>query len=111
MGALPGRGPLADFLRSRIFPEATPAHLSELVESWEPAFELDHLSSEPRDHARTYRAWLLRLRRNREAIEELVGRQLYQQFWRYLAGTEALFRTSEWSVYRVLLTKRRRRKT
>jgi cyclopropane-fatty-acyl-phospholipid synthase len=111
VGARPGRGPLADFLRTRIFPEATPAHLSEIVVSWEPVFELDHLSSEPRDHARTYREWLLRLRAERRAIEGLIGAELYHEFWRYLAGAEALFRTSEWSVYRMLLTRRRRRKT
>jgi cyclopropane-fatty-acyl-phospholipid synthase len=111
LAARPGRGPLADFLRTQIFPEASPAHLSELVISWEPTFELDHLSSEARDHARTYREWLLRLRGNRSAIERLVGGELYRQFWKYLAGTEALFRTGEWSVYRVQLTKRRRRKT
>jgi cyclopropane-fatty-acyl-phospholipid synthase len=111
LGTRPGRGPLADFLRTEIFPEATPAHLSEICLAWEPVFELDHLSSEPLDHARTYRAWLTKLQENRSAIEELVGRETYRKFWRYLAGTEALFRTREWSVHRVLLTKRRRRKT
>jgi cyclopropane-fatty-acyl-phospholipid synthase len=109
--ARPGRGPLADFLRTEIFPEATPGHLSEIAVSWEPVFELDLLTSEPRDHARTYRAWLLRLRENRASIEALVGRERYRQFWQYLAATEALFRTREWSVYRIILTKRRRRKT
>jgi cyclopropane-fatty-acyl-phospholipid synthase len=110
VSARPGRGAVADVLRTDLFPGATPAHLPELCVAWEPVFELDHVTSEPLDHVRTYRAWLLKLRANRTEIERLVGRERYLEFWQYLDATEALFRTEEWSVYRIHLSKRRRRK-
>jgi cyclopropane-fatty-acyl-phospholipid synthase len=102
-----GRGPLGDYVL-QLFPESICPHLCELVLGLEPYFELDVLRSDSQDFARTFRAWLLRLRAREEEASALVGDETVRRFSRYLAASEVQFRTRALTNYRLLLTRRQR---
>jgi cyclopropane-fatty-acyl-phospholipid synthase len=100
-----GRGPLGDFVLE-IFPESICPNLSEVVLGFEPWFEVELLRSDAEDFARTCRAWQVRLRdREADAVEE-VGRATVRRFRRYLAASEAQFRTRTITNYRLVLHRR-----
>jgi cyclopropane-fatty-acyl-phospholipid synthase len=106
----PGHGPLTDLLRGPVLPEVTLAHLSELVLASEPYFEIEYLKADSRHYQRTIREWIIRLQANRTLVEELAGPTVYRDFWRYMAAWDALMRIRDWSLYRLVLRRRRRLK-
>ena len=102
-----GRGPLGDSVLE-LFPESICPQLCELVLGFEPYFEVEVLRSDAADFARTFRAWMLALRSNREAAEALVGAETTYRFHRYLVASEAQFRTGALTNYRLVLHRRER---
>jgi cyclopropane-fatty-acyl-phospholipid synthase len=100
-----GRGPLGDFVLE-LFPESICPHLSELVLGFEPWFELEVLRADGSDFARTFRAWQIRLRGAEAEAVEIVGADTFRRFRRYLAASEAQFRTRALTNYRVVLHRR-----
>jgi cyclopropane-fatty-acyl-phospholipid synthase len=106
----PRQGPLTDFLRGQVLQDATLAHLSELVLGFEPYFELEYIKADS-DHFRpTIQEWIIRLQTNRPRAEQLVGATVYRQYWAYMAAWDALMRIRDWSLYRIVLRRRRRLK-
>jgi cyclopropane-fatty-acyl-phospholipid synthase len=102
----PGRGPYTDLILEHIFPESMSPALSELVLGWETHFQLDQFHAHPEHYRRTFRAWALALRRHEAEARALVGPDASRTHARYFAGSEALFRLREQTLYRVVLTKR-----
>ena len=100
-----GRGPLGDFVLG-LYPESLAPHLGELVLGFDPYFELEVLRADGDDFARTFRAWSLALRAQRDAAEALVGAETAARFRRYLAACEVQFRTRAITNYRVVLHRR-----
>jgi cyclopropane-fatty-acyl-phospholipid synthase len=100
-----GRGPLGDFVLE-LFPESICPHLAEIVLGFEPFFEVEILRSDPEDFARTFRAWLLALRRQEQAAAAVAGDRLVRQFRRYLAASEIQFRMRVITNYRLVLHRR-----
>jgi len=109
-GSRAGRGPASELIRVDIFPESMPASLSELVLGWETDFELLRFVDHHDHYARTFRAWGLAFRANRDAALALVGADTVRTFARYFAAGEVYFRRREHSLYRVILKKRARPK-
>jgi cyclopropane-fatty-acyl-phospholipid synthase len=100
-----GRGPLGDFVLS-LYPESLCPHLGEIVLGFEPYFEVEMLRSDPRDFARTCRAWLTALRERERGATAAAGEQAVRQFRRYLAASEIQFRTRTVTNYRLVLHRR-----
>jgi cyclopropane-fatty-acyl-phospholipid synthase len=100
-----GRGPLGDAVLD-LFPESLCPHLAEIVLGFEPWFRLELLRSDPRDFARTFRAWSVRLRRQESAAAAAVGAATTRTFLRYLASSELQFRTGALTNYRLVLRRR-----
>jgi cyclopropane-fatty-acyl-phospholipid synthase len=100
-----GRGPLADLVLD-LFPESICPHLHEVVLGFEPWFEVEEVTSDAADFARTFRQWQLRLRAGEAAAAALVGEQTVRRFARYLASSEIQFRTGLLTNYRFVLHRR-----
>jgi cyclopropane-fatty-acyl-phospholipid synthase len=96
----------ARLMRERIFPEAMPPHLSELVLGLEPFFRIKLLISDPTSYAHTLRAWFYRLRANEVEARGLVGDLAYREHCAYLSSLLARFRLHHWTVFRLHLEKR-----
>jgi cyclopropane-fatty-acyl-phospholipid synthase len=97
--------------RIDIVPGAVPFGLADMCAAWEPLFELDYLTLSLQDAAMTCRKWLTSLHGHRAVVTGLVGTGIYEELWRRIVRLEGLIEGNERSVYRVLLTKRRRRKS
>ena len=76
--------------------------------AFEPYFEIEYLKADSPHFHPTIREWILRLQANRDRAVELVGPTVYRDFWRYMAGWDALMRIRDWSLYRIVLRRRRR---
>jgi cyclopropane-fatty-acyl-phospholipid synthase len=100
-----GRGPLGDFVLA-IFPESICPHLGEVVLGFEPWFQVELLRSDAADFARTCRIWQTRLREHEDEAVAEVGRDTARRFVRYLAASEAQFRTGAITNYRLVLRRR-----
>ena len=99
-------GPIANLMREEIFPEASPAHLSELVVAWEPYFRCHTLRVEPDQYVRTIRAWLASLLTHRRELEYTYGTDLFDRYRRYLSAGVELMRRRRWTLYRLILERR-----
>jgi len=90
----------------RIFPNAHPPALSEIMHILEPngfaALDVENLRLH---YAETARHWLVRYQAQRRHIEELVGRETARAWHLYLAGTVASFRAATLQLYQVLFTR------
>jgi cyclopropane-fatty-acyl-phospholipid synthase len=100
-----GRGPLGDTVLE-LFPEALCPHLCEVVLGFEPWFEVEVLRSDARDFARTFRAWHIALRQNRQTAELAAGADVVRRFRRYLAASEVQFRDGTLTNLRLVLHRR-----
>jgi cyclopropane-fatty-acyl-phospholipid synthase len=105
-GSRPGRGPLSELIRTRIFPESMPSSLSEMALGWETHFRLAAFLDHPDHYRRTFRHWSLAYRGDADRARELVGEDLARTFERYFAAGEVCFRQREHSLYRVVLQRR-----
>ena len=109
-GSRAGRGRSSELIRVDIFPESMPASLSEMVLGWETNFELVRFLEHHDHYWRTFRAWGLAFRANRDAALAMVGDDTVRTFARYFATGEIYFRRREHGLYRVILKKRTRPK-
>ncbi len=103
--------PLVRLIRERIFPEAVPPYLADLVAAWDPSFYVESLIDATADYPRTLRVWRNNLLACLDDASRLVGPDTARIVARYLAAGEALFRLHEWSLYRIILRPRRNRRT
>jgi cyclopropane-fatty-acyl-phospholipid synthase len=99
------RGPLGNFVLE-LFPESCCPHLSEVVLGFEPWFEVELLEPAGDDFARTFRCWQIRLRQAEAAAVRIAGAETVRRFRRYLAASEAMFRTRALNNYRLVLRRR-----
>jgi cyclopropane-fatty-acyl-phospholipid synthase len=101
-----GAGTLTDLILDEIFPEAMSPSLSELAIGWETWFRLDDLAEHTAHYVRTFRAWTLALRAQRDRAAQLLPPEQLRVFERYFAAGELCFRLREQSLFRVTLTRR-----
>ena len=100
--------PLNRWIVKRIFPNAHPPALSEMMRIFEPRnFAVLDVENLRRHYALTAQHWLDRYRANRRLIAERVPDQTARAFELYLAGTVAAFRSATLSLYQVVFTRAR----
>jgi cyclopropane-fatty-acyl-phospholipid synthase len=100
--------PLNRWIVKRIFPNAHPPALSEMMRIFEPrdlaVLDVENLRLH---YALTAQHWLDRYRANRRLIGERVPEETARAFELYLAGTVAAFRSATLSLYQVVFTRAR----
>ncbi len=100
--------PLNRWIVKRVFPNAHPPALSEMMRIFEPRdFAVLDLENLRRHYDLTAQHWLERYRANRRLIGERVGEQTARAFELYLAGTVAAFRSATLTLYQVLFSRAR----
>lgn len=98
--------PLNRWVATRIFPEAHPPALSEMMRIFEPqdlaVLDVENLR---RHYALTAQHWLDRYQKNRRMIAARVPEQTARGFELYLAGTVAAFRCAWMCLYQVVFSR------
>jgi cyclopropane-fatty-acyl-phospholipid synthase len=94
------------WIARRIFPNAHPPTLSEMMDIFEPhdlaVLDVENLRLH---YARTLRHWLTRYERAFEQIAALVGRARARAWRLYLAGSIAAFERGSLQLFQVLVTR------
>lgn len=86
-----------------IFPESDLPRLPELASAFEGVFELTSLRGDRLDYARTCRAWLERLRRNRDEAVRTAGEARVRHFESFLAASAKGFDLGIFTLFRLTL--------
>jgi cyclopropane-fatty-acyl-phospholipid synthase len=98
--------PLNRWVATRIFPNAHPPALSEMMRIFEPHdFAVLDVENLRRHYALTAQHWLERYERNRRLISQRVPESTARAFELYLAGTVAAFRCAWMCLYQVVFTR------
>lgn len=90
------------FLWAEIFPESDMPRLAEVVHAAEKLFEVRSVTNGREDYGRTCRAWLDRLRANRDRAVEMVGEQSVSTYERYLDVSAGQFEDEHLVLYRLV---------
>jgi len=100
--------PLQAWMATRIFPNAHPPALSEMMRIFEPFdFAVLDVENLRRHYALTAEHWLARYRKNRRAIAAHVSDETARAYELYLAGTVAAFRSATMCLYQVVFSRAR----
>jgi len=102
----PSIGPVSSFFTEDIFPESSLPMLSDIVVSSEPYFRLVAYRSDPDHYRQTLHLWQRRLEAQREAALELVGRDSYRRYLRFLRVSRAMFDRRVCTLYRLTFERR-----
>ncbi len=98
--------PLNRWVATRVFPNAHPPSLSEMMRIFEPQdFAVLDVENLRLHYERTATEWLARYQRNRRLIAERVPEETARGFELYLAGTVAAFRCAWMCLYQVVFTR------
>jgi cyclopropane-fatty-acyl-phospholipid synthase len=96
------------WIATRVFPNAHPPALSEMMAIFEPhGFMVLDVENLRLHYAETARHWLERFRAARKRVETLVSAETARAWELYLAGTAAAFRAATMCLYQVVFTRAR----
>lgn len=102
-----GRHP-PSFMERFVFPDGELVRIGEALETAQDAgFEVRDVENLREHYARTLRAWVSNLERNREAAVAAAGEQSYRVWRLYMAGSAQGFRTRRIAIYQSLLARPR----
>lgn len=99
-------GPVSSFFTDEVFPESTLPFLSDIVVSAEPSFRILALRNDGEQYAQTLKLWQGRLQAGADQAAELVGRETYRHYLRYLRLSRAMFERRVCTLYRLVLERR-----
>jgi cyclopropane-fatty-acyl-phospholipid synthase len=102
----PSEGPVSSFFTDEIFPESALPQLSDIIEAAEGRFRLVAFRSDPEHYSQTLRLWQKRLETNQVAASDLVGRETYRRYLRYLRVSRAMFDRRVCTLYRMVFERR-----
>ncbi len=102
----PSTGPVSSFFSEEIFPESALPQLSDIVEAAEGKFRLVAFRNDPQHYEHTLRLWQRRLEANKAQASQLVGRETYRRYLRYLRVSRAMFERRVCTLYRVVFERR-----
>ena len=102
----PSTGPVSSFFTEEIFPESALPQLSDVIEAAEERFRLLAFRSDPNHYQQTLRLWQKRLEENEVKATNLVGRETYRRYLRYLHVSRAMFDRKVCTLYRMILERR-----
>ncbi|MGH9077840.1 MAG: class I SAM-dependent methyltransferase [Acidimicrobiales bacterium] len=103
-----GAGPVSSFFAEDIFPESGLPYLGDVVAASDPWWRTVALRADPAHYSWTLARWQGRLEANRDRAVELVGRETYRRYLRYLRVSRAMFDRRVATLYRVVLERRAR---
>jgi cyclopropane-fatty-acyl-phospholipid synthase len=99
-----GRAPT--FMERFVFPDGELVRIAEALGAAQDAgFEVRDVENLREHYARTLRAWVSNLERNREAAIAAAGEQSYRIWRLYMAGSAQGFRTRRIAIYQSLLAR------
>ncbi|MGH6692050.1 MAG: class I SAM-dependent methyltransferase [Gammaproteobacteria bacterium] len=99
-------GRLSRWIERRIFPNAYPPTLGEMMQLFEPDFSVLDVENLRRHYALTLRHWLARFEAHRARAIELVGLERARTWHLYLAGSIAAFEAGSLELFQVLYTRK-----
>lgn len=99
-------GPGSAFFSEEIFPESALPQLSDIVVASEDLFRLAGARSDPQHYARTLKLWQQRLESHKDQATEMVGRDTYRRYLRYLRVSRAMFEHRACTLYRLVFERR-----
>jgi cyclopropane-fatty-acyl-phospholipid synthase len=91
---------------AEIFPESGLPQLSDIVETSQGAFRLVGFRNDGEQYEQTLRIWQERLESQKEHACQLVGRETYRRYVRYLRLSRAMFSRHMCTLYRLVLERR-----
>jgi cyclopropane-fatty-acyl-phospholipid synthase len=99
-------GPIGGFISRFIFPDGELVPVSEALEVAESAgFEVRDVENLREHYARTLRAWVANLERNRREAIAATNEQTYRLWRLYMAGSAQGFRVARMGIFQSLLAK------
>jgi cyclopropane-fatty-acyl-phospholipid synthase len=99
-------GPVRTFFADQVFPESELPRLSDIVAGSEETFVVRALRSDGRQYEHTLALWQRRLEAAKDAATDLVGRDTYRHYLRYLRLSRAMFDRGVCTLYRISFTRR-----
>jgi len=102
----PATTPISPFFSKEIFPESTLPQLSDIVEASEKRFRLVAFRSDADHYSHTLHLWQRRLEDNKARACELVGRETWRRYLRYLRVSRAMFDRRVCTLYRMSFERR-----
>lgn len=102
----PAIGPVSPFFTEDIFPESSLPLFSDVVAASDPWFATVAVRSDAEQYGHTLHLWQRRLEHNRDAAIDLVGRDTYRRYLRYLRVSRAMFDRRVCTLYRLAMERR-----
>jgi cyclopropane-fatty-acyl-phospholipid synthase len=99
-------GSVSSFFSEEIFPESALPQLSDIVETAEQHFRLVAFRNDPEHYSQTLRLWQKRLETRQVEATDLVGRDSYRRYLRYLRVSRAMFDRRVCTLYRMIFERR-----
>jgi cyclopropane-fatty-acyl-phospholipid synthase len=98
--------PVNPWIEKRLFPNARPPTLGEIMAIFEPHdFAVLDVENLRLHYEMTAEEWLRRFERNRQRVVELVGEERARTWHLYLTGTVATFRVGSMQLFQVVFTR------
>jgi len=92
---------LSQFIQDRIWPESNLPVLNEIVLASDGLFEIERLTSDRSDYARTCRSWADNLSRELDRATEVAGESVVSDYLRFLEMSATAFETGALNLYRM----------
>jgi cyclopropane-fatty-acyl-phospholipid synthase len=102
----PATGGVSRFFTDDIFPESSLPLLTDIVTASDPWLRVLAVRSDASQYEQTLCLWQKRLEANREAAIDLVGRDTYRRYLRYLRVSRAMFDRRVCTLYRMTMERR-----
>jgi cyclopropane-fatty-acyl-phospholipid synthase len=102
----PSKAPVSSFFSEAIFPESGLPQLSDVIEASEETFRTVDFRSDPGHYEQTLHLWQLRLEAHKDEACQLVGRETYRRYLRYLRVSRAMFDRRVCTLYRLVFERR-----
>ncbi|MGI8752452.1 MAG: class I SAM-dependent methyltransferase [Acidimicrobiales bacterium] len=101
-----GDGPVTEFLSREVFPESALPRLADIVSAADRWFRVQAVRSDAAHYEHTLHLWQQRLEARKVEATELVGRETYRHYVRYLRVCRAMFDRGNCTLYRVAFLRR-----
>ncbi len=88
----------SEFLTEQVFPESDLARQSEIFQATDRLFEILLFRNYRHDYIRTTKVWLKNLKANRKHAVNLVGKELFARYEKYLSMFLIAFHTGKMNV-------------
>ena len=102
----PASGTESRFFTEEIFPESSLPVLPDVVAASDPWFGIVALRSDAAHYEHTLHLWQRRLQEAERRAVDLVGRDVYRRYLRYLRVSRGLFDRRVCTLYRISLERR-----